>query len=66
MALVASIQQLLRDFLRFDVVLVPFIFPPRLRKLQKRKGSFENATEVPTTIESYGWYSGLCLGATVG
>ena len=39
--------------------------PSRLRSLQKRKGSFKIAKEAPNTIKSYGWYSGLCLVATV-
>ena len=40
--------------------------PPRLRTFQKHKGNFKNAKEVSKTIKSYGWYSGLCLVATVG
>ena len=40
--------------------------PARLRKLQKLEGSFKKAKENSTTIKTYGWYSGFCLGATVG
>ena len=29
-----------------------------------REGRFENAKEARKGIKSYGWYSGLCLGAT--
>ena len=45
--------------------LIPFPPSPRLRKLQTRKGRYKHAKEASKTIESYGWYSGLCLGATV-
>ena len=40
--------------------------PSTLKDISKRKERVKNAKEASNTIKSYGWYSGLCLVATVG
>ena len=41
--------------------------PPTLKDISKTNTQmkFQNTKEASNTIKSYGWYSGLCLVATV-